>query len=161
MFKSTLIYSTILIMGFTTFSANAATIQQNLSNDDVATITDDHQITIRNSKHEMLQESTFSCATVSATIFQLKKMQQDLIKEPKKFMKTDISYPLLWNHEKQHVKIKNSQELDKKFTVIFTKKIQDTVINQDPYRLFANSQGTMIGNGEVWFCNRGIFTINN
>jgi hypothetical protein len=160
---SMLLKSSVLIIflaSFASFSAHAVTIQQDLSHDDVATITDDQQITIRNSKDEVIQESTFSCGTVSATIFQLKKIQQDLIKDPKKFMKTDISYPLLWNHDKKHIKIKNAQELDKNFTVIFTKKTQDAIINQDPYRLFANSQGTMIGNGNVWFCKQGIFVVN-
>lgn len=154
-------FVSFLIILLISFSAHAAAIQNTLSNGDIATITDNQQIAITNKKGDVIQESTFSCATVSATIFQLKKMQQDLIKDPKKFMKTDVSYPLLWNNEKQHMHIKNAKELDKKFAVIFTKKTQDAITNQDPYRLFANSQGTMIGDGEVWFCNKGIFTVNH
>ena len=149
-----------MIILLVSVTAQAATIQKTLSNGDIATITDNQQITITNKKGDVIQESTFSCATVSATIFQLKKMQHDLKNDPNLFRIQDISYPLLWNHHKKHTQIKNAKELDKKFAVIFTKKIQDTITNQDPYRLFANSQGTMIGDGEAWFCNQGIFVIN-
>lgn len=159
-FRSFISFSIILISSISSISVQAATIQNTLINGDIATITDDQEITLTNSKGEMIQQSTFACGTVSATFKQLAKIQHDLKTDPALFITQDVSYPLEWNHNKKHSQIKNIQELDKKFTRIFNKKVQAAIFNQNPYRLFANSNGNMIGNGQAWFCSKGIFVVN-
>ena len=37
------------------------------------------------------------------------------------------------------------------YGTIFTPKVREAVLRQDPAKLFRNAQGAMIGNGEVWF----------
>jgi hypothetical protein len=129
------------------------------SNGDVARVSSDNQITITNAKGEMIQQSTFSCSTFSQTKVQLQQFQTDL-KTPKQFMARDIAYPLLWNHQGKHTTFKSAQALQAHFEAVFTPAVQQAITEQDPYLLFANANGTMIGSGQVWFCNTGIFTIN-
>lgn len=156
-------FITSLIIFFVSISfasVNADTVKKTLSNGNVATIVDNQKITLTDKNGNVTQESTFSCGTVKQTVTQLQAMQENLAKKPKRFRAKNIAYPLLWNHNGQHIKIQNSKELAKKFNAVFTSGVQKAILEQDPYRLFANSNGNMIGNGQVWFCNQGIFSVS-
>ncbi len=66
-----------------------------------------------------------------------------------------IHYPIKVNPGKKPFTIKNEKEFTKDYDRIVTHDIQDAVLKQKYENLFVNSQGAMIGDGEVWitgFC---------
>jgi len=62
-----------------------------------------------------------------------------------------VQYPLLVNTAKGHKQIKASAQLIGEFDRLFTVSMRKAIEEQTPACLFANWQGVMIGNGEVWF----------
>jgi hypothetical protein len=66
-----------------------------------------------------------------------------------------IHYPTKVNPGKKPFTIKNEKEFIKDYDRIITHDIQDVILKQKYENLFVNSQGAMIGDGEVWitgFC---------
>ena len=66
-----------------------------------------------------------------------------------------IHYPIKVNPGKKPFTIKNEKEFIKDYDRIITHDIADAIFNQKYENLFVNSQGAMIGDGEVWitgFC---------
>jgi hypothetical protein len=66
-----------------------------------------------------------------------------------------IHYPIKVNPGKKPFTIKNEKEFIKDYDRIITHDIQDVILKQKYENLFVNSQGAMIGDGEVWitgFC---------
>jgi hypothetical protein len=66
-----------------------------------------------------------------------------------------IHYPIKVNPGKKPFTIKNEKEFIKDYDRIITHDIQDAIFKQKYENLFVNSQGAMIGDGEVWitgFC---------
>ncbi len=47
--------------------------------------------------------------------------------------------------------VENAAAFVQGYGTIFTPKVREAVLRQDPAKLFRNAQGAMIGNGEVWF----------
>ena len=62
-----------------------------------------------------------------------------------------VHYPLLVNIPKRHRQIKTTAQFVAEYDRLFTTSMRKTIEEQTPARLFANWQGIMIGNGEVWF----------
>jgi hypothetical protein len=60
-------------------------------------------------------------------------------------------YPLLVNLSKSHKQIKTAAQLIAEYDRLFTTSIRKAIEEQTSACLFANWQGVMIGNGEVWF----------
>lgn len=66
-----------------------------------------------------------------------------------------VHYPIKVNPGKKPFTIKNEKEFIKDYDRIITHDIQDVIFKQKYENLFVNSQGAMIGDGEVWitgFC---------
>lgn len=62
-----------------------------------------------------------------------------------------VRYPLLVNRGKRHELIKTSARLMAEYDRVFTAPVRQAIERQSAECLFANWQGVMIGNGEVWF----------
>ncbi len=62
-----------------------------------------------------------------------------------------VQYPLRVNSGKGHRVVRNSSEFVRDYDRLFTPAIRKAIDTQVPDCLFANWQGVMIGNGEVWF----------
>jgi hypothetical protein len=66
-----------------------------------------------------------------------------------------VHYPIKVNPGKKPFAIKNEKAFIKDYDRIITHDIQDAILKQKYENLFVNSQGAMIGDGEVWitgFC---------
>jgi hypothetical protein len=66
-----------------------------------------------------------------------------------------VHYPIKVNPGKKPFTIKNDKAFIKDYDGIITHDIQDAILKQKYENLFVNSQGAMIGGGEVWitgFC---------
>ena len=66
-----------------------------------------------------------------------------------------VHYPIKVNPGKKPFTIKNDKAFIKDYDDIITHDIQDAILKQKYENLFVNSQGAMIGDGEVWitsFC---------
>jgi hypothetical protein len=66
-----------------------------------------------------------------------------------------VHYPIKVNPGKKPFVVKNEKAFIKDYDGIITHDIQDAIFKQKYENLFVNSQGAMIGDGEVWitgFC---------
>jgi hypothetical protein len=66
-----------------------------------------------------------------------------------------VHYPIKVNPGKKPFTVKNEKAFIKDYDGILTHDIQDAILKQKYENLFVNSQGAMIGDGEVWitgFC---------
>ncbi len=66
-----------------------------------------------------------------------------------------VHFPIKVNPGKHPFAVKNEKAFVKDYDRIFTHDIQDAILKQKYDDLFVNSQGAMIGGGEVWisgFC---------
>jgi hypothetical protein len=66
-----------------------------------------------------------------------------------------VHYPIKVNPGKRPFTVKNEKSFIKDYDDIITHDIQDAILNQKYEKLFVNSEGAMIGDGEVWitgFC---------
>jgi hypothetical protein len=66
-----------------------------------------------------------------------------------------VHYPIKVNPGKKPFTVKNEKAFIKDYDGIITHDIQDAILKQKYESLFVNSQGAMIGGGEVWitgFC---------
>jgi hypothetical protein len=66
-----------------------------------------------------------------------------------------VHYPIKVNPGKKPFVVKNEKAFIKDYDDIITHDIQDAIFKQKYENLFVNSQGAMIGDGEVWitsFC---------
>ena len=66
-----------------------------------------------------------------------------------------VHYPIKVNPGKKPFVVKNEKAFVKHYDDIITHDIQDAIFKQKYENLFVNSQGAMIGDGEVWitgFC---------
>jgi hypothetical protein len=76
-----------------------------------------------------------------------------------------ISYPLSVSRGDEKNRVKSRREFVGGYEQIFTPQVAKAVISQTPDCLFANSDGVMIGDGEVWFQQRsdgrfGVIAVN-
>jgi hypothetical protein len=62
-----------------------------------------------------------------------------------------ISYPLKARVHGRVLQLRNPQQFDAHYDELLPPKTQDLIAQQSFDSLFANSQGVMIGNGQIWF----------
>ena len=62
-----------------------------------------------------------------------------------------VIFPLRVYHGRQATRIKDAPSFVKAYAHIFTPGVTKAVLAQKPGDLFHNWQGSMIGNGQVWF----------
>lgn len=85
----------------------------------------------------------------------LTQLQAAVAKHDAPAVATLIHYPIKVNPGKKPFTVKNEKAFIKDYDRIITHDIQDAIFKQKYETLFVNSQGAMIGDGEVWitgFC---------
>jgi hypothetical protein len=85
----------------------------------------------------------------------LTQLQQAVAKHNAVVVADLVHYPIKVNPGKKPFTIKSEKEFIKDYDRIITQDIQDAILKQKYENLFVNSQGAMIGDGEVWitgFC---------
>jgi hypothetical protein len=85
----------------------------------------------------------------------LTDLQQAVAKHNPAAVAELIHYPIKVNPGKKPFTIKTEKEFIKDYDRIITPDIQDAILKQKYDTLFVNSEGAMIGDGEVWisgFC---------
>lgn len=85
----------------------------------------------------------------------LTQLQAAVAKHDAPAVATLVHYPIKVNPSKKPFTIKNEKEFVKDYDRIITHDIADAIFKQKYENLFVNSQGAMIGDGEVWitgFC---------
>ena len=85
----------------------------------------------------------------------LTTLQQAVAKHDAATVASLVHYPIKVNPGKKPFTIKNEKAFVKDYDSIITHDIQDAILKQKYENLFVNSQGAMIGGGEVWitgFC---------
>jgi hypothetical protein len=85
----------------------------------------------------------------------LTQLQQAVAKHNAPAVAALVHYPIKVNPGKKPFTIKNEKAFIKDYDRIITQDIQDAILKQKYENLFVNSQGAMIGDGEVWitgFC---------
>jgi hypothetical protein len=76
-----------------------------------------------------------------------------------------ISFPLLVIHGERRTSIRSKTQFLRQYDTIFDANVRQAIARQSARCLFGNYQGTMIGNGEVWFSQQAngamkIITVN-
>jgi hypothetical protein len=85
----------------------------------------------------------------------LTKLQQSVASHNAAAVAALVHYPIKVNPGKKPFTVKNEKAFIKDYDGIITHDIQDAILKQKYESLFVNSQGAMIGDGEVWitgFC---------
>ena len=85
----------------------------------------------------------------------LTTLQQAVAKHDAATVASLVHYPIKVNPGKKPFTVKNEKAFIKDYDDIITHDIQDAIFKQKYENLFVNSQGAMIGDGEVWitgFC---------
>jgi hypothetical protein len=85
----------------------------------------------------------------------LTTLQQAVAKHDAATVASLVHYPIKVNPGKKPFTVKNEKAFIKDYDDIITHDIQDAILKQKYENLFVNSQGAMIGDGEVWitgFC---------
>ena len=73
-----------------------------------------------------------------------------------------VSYPAMFSLDGRRSRARNEQEFLADYDQIFTEKFVEKIRNSIPHNMFANSQGIMIGDGAVWFNEKGrVKALNN
>ena len=83
------------------------------------------------------------------------QLQQAVAKHDASTIASLVHYPIKVNPGKKPFTVKNPKEFIKDYDRILTHDIEDAIFKQKYENLFVNSQGAMIGDGEVWitgFC---------
>lgn len=78
-------------------------------------------------------------------------LQSAVRRGDKRWVADHVSYPLRINTDKGAVYVENEALLFANYDRYFSPRIVRAVLDQRPDNLFSNWQGTMIGNGELWF----------
>jgi hypothetical protein len=112
-------------------------------------------------------DSKYSMETVDAKVESfLRKTKKAILTNDKTWLSKNTKFPLTLYSRKDKLKIKNSKDFVKKYSLIITKKLKESIQESCICDIFANSNGTMIANGSIWineFDKKGlkISAINN
>jgi hypothetical protein len=85
----------------------------------------------------------------------LTELQQSVAKHNSAAVAALVHYPIKVNPGKHPITIKSAKAFIKDYDRIITADISDVILKQKYEALFVNSQGVMLGDGEVWitgFC---------
>jgi len=85
----------------------------------------------------------------------LTELQQSVAKHNTAAVAALVHYPIKVNPGKHPITIKSPKAFVKDYDRIITNDISDVILKQKYEALFVNSQGVMLGDGEVWitgFC---------
>lgn len=80
----------------------------------------------------------------------LDSLKKAVESDDKAYLSDVAQYPLRYFESKKRGSVRGPAQFSKKYKVIFTDKIKRAIENQQYQDLFVNSEGIMLGNGEVW-----------
>ncbi|WP_223613596.1 hypothetical protein [Phyllobacterium calauticae] len=95
------------------------------------------------------------------------KLQKAVAADDKQALSAMVYYPFAVHSKGKAVMIKDAKHFVAAYDQIITPKVKAAVVKQTYATLFANWQGVMIGDGDVWFQGIGdklevkIFAVNN
>jgi len=95
------------------------------------------------------------------------QLQKAVAADDRQAVAAMVEYPIEATIGGRNVKIRDAKHFVTNYGKVITPKVKDAVIRQRYEDLFANWQGVMIGDGEVWFSGIDgkntvkIITINN
>lgn len=91
----------------------------------------------------------------------MKHVKTSILKGDKEWIANHISYPIKTTIFKDKViNINNKKELIDNFDQIFHQEFKDKIKSFCVCNMFNNYQGIMLGNGEIWVCNRLSSTVD-
>ena len=92
----------------------------------------------------------------------MKKIKLSIANDDKEWIAAHTRYPLktTLNGQKK-ITIKNEQQLIDNFEQIFHPAFKEQIEKHCVCNMFYNSQGIMLGNGEIWINGNSIIAINN
>lgn len=81
----------------------------------------------------------------------LARLQSALSNNDKTKVASMVSYPLLVIHGSRKTRVGTKSQFLEHYDRIFDAHVRESIAKQSAKCLFGNYQGTMIGDGEVWF----------
>lgn len=94
----------------------------------------------------------------------LSKLQNSVQSNDKKAVAELMYYPLNVNQNGKTTKIYTPKQFISKYDRVITKKVKQQILAQKADQVFVNSDGVMIGNGEMWINQFGkkiaVFAVN-
>lgn len=98
--------------------------------------------------------------TQAAAYSFLQDLQQAVATNDRMGVANLVAYPLQINGQDNAGQVQSHQivsrhQLIKQYSQLFTASVRRAILSQKSETLFANSQGLMIGNGQVWCAVRG------
>jgi hypothetical protein len=150
--KKIIIVSVVLLFAPHLFAAQQTITQKiNLPNQRVAYVYNHGaKIDVKSATGELQQSSCFDACGIpfaKAKTF-LKSLQRAVKHDNKIAIAKLIDYPLRVNGQK--ITVNSIKDFRHHYSAILTAEIKQAILQQNPYTLFANSQGVMLGGGEVW-----------
>ncbi|MGK0466892.1 hypothetical protein [Clostridium sp.] len=82
------------------------------------------------------------------------KVQSYIVNNKKEQLSEEIRYPINVKINNNIIKIKNKDDLIKNYDKIFTVEYKQAISKARTKYLFANYQGIMVGNGQIWINDR-------
>lgn len=109
------------------------------------------KVEVQNAKGEITQTSCFDACAIplQRAVDFFNGLKQAVQKGDKQAISNMIAYPLSVHGAK--VQINDANDFVNQYAQVFTPNVVKAILAQDPYTLFANDQGVMVGNGQVWF----------
>lgn len=109
------------------------------------------KVEVQNAKGEITQTSCFDgCAIpLQRAVDFFNGLKQAVQKGDKQAISAMIAYPLQVHGAK--LQINDANDFISHYDQVFTPGVIKAVLAQDPYTLYANDQGAMLGNGQIWF----------
>jgi hypothetical protein len=80
----------------------------------------------------------------------LESLKKSVEAEDKVYLSNIARYPLRYFENKKRKSVNGPAQFVKNYKAIFTDKVKHTIENQQYQDLFVDSEGIMLGNGEVW-----------
>ncbi len=144
----------ILLLSSTIFAAPTLHLDKKItlaSGNTVSIYNAGARVDVNNAQGQLQQRSCFTGCIMpfkTATAF-LATLQKAVKTNNKNSIDAMVSYPLRINGS--HLNITTAKDFRQHYKQIFTQHIRQAILQQNPYTLFANSQGVMIAGGQVWF----------
>lgn len=85
----------------------------------------------------------------------LAQLQQSVGADDRQAVAALVDYPLRVRLGGKTVQLRDEKQFLAAYERLFTQQVKDAIAAQTYPALFANAQGLMIGNGEVWFAGVG------
>jgi hypothetical protein len=124
----------------------------------------DFNLTLKSSVGYNEPEQRYSDFSESEEVVEkfMKKIKLSIKNSDKEWVADNIRYPLNTTlNGKEKITIKNKQQLIDNFEQIFYPAYKEEINKHCVCNMFYNSQGIMLGNGDIWINGTEIIAINN